>query len=179
MAHYGRKEFMCVWPPGSVWQKTCQLTPLQNTADHGVGAQRPQSVTPTPAPYLKAPLKMNGSSVCCVAPGMSQGLENKHSELRRRKEATSIKSLPEPHWVWRGKCAGSSRRALLELPSHSRSGPLGVTVTPLALWPCAISSRSPAPSILCPQSQQPSLGSALGQRCLSQHVCAALSTEAA
>lgn len=76
---------MCVWPPGSVWQKTCQLTPLQSTADHGVGAQSPQSVTATPAPHLTAPLKTNGSSVCCVAPGTSHGLGNKHSELRRRK----------------------------------------------------------------------------------------------
>lgn len=172
---------MCVWPPGSVWQKTCQLTPLQSTAGHGVGAQSPQSVTATPAPHLTAPLKTNGSSVCCVAPGMSHGLGNKHSELRRRKPRalSCSQSLMGGHWAWKGNVRGPSRRALLELPAHSRSGPLGVTVSPLALWPRASASRLPATRRTLSSVTAAFSGLCLGQRCLSQCVCAALCTEAA
>lgn len=138
---------MCVASRERV-QKTCQLTPLQNTADHGAGAQRPQSVTPTPAPYLKAPLKTNGSSVCCVAPGTSHSLENKHSELRRRrKEATSITSLPEPHGAATGGGEGhvpgplAAGTAGAAFPQQVRAAG-GDGVSP-ALWPRASSSRSP------------------------------------
>lgn len=166
----------------SRWQKMCQLSLLQNTVDHSVGTQRPESVTPTPAPYLKALLKMNGSSVCCVAPGTSHGLENKHSELRR-KEATSITSLPEPHGAATG-CGEGNVQGPLAAGAAGAAFPQQVRAT----GGDGVSSgrgHVPAlpghvpPSVLCPQSQQPSLGSAPGQQCLSQCVCAAFSTEAA
>lgn len=83
------------------------------------------------------------------------------------------------HWGWKGNVRGPSRRALLELPAHSRSGPLGVTVSPLALWPRASASRLPATRRTLSSVTAAFSGLCLGQRCLSQCVCAALCTEAA